>query len=304
MTNSLAQLITVIGSINTDMVVKTKLLPRPGETVLGTNFFISAGGKGANQAVAASRLGGRVSLVANVGNDSFGDDAIRRLEKEGIDCHYIRRTNNSPSGVALISVDNTGANQIVVAPGANSAMNTNQLKQVLSTLQPQSIILIQLETPLEIAEYVTSFAKLNDCKVILDPAPACVLSQEILRDLYLITPNEGEAETLTGVIIRSVHDAEQAAHRLLESGVQNVAITLGENGVLLADQKRSQHITAGAVNAVDTTAAGDCFNGALAVALARRSSIEDAARFACRAAALSVTRSGAQDSMPRAIDLA
>jgi ribokinase len=290
--------IYVIGSINTDMIVKSDELPSPGETVMGGDFLMAAGGKGANQAVAAARHGARVSMVANLGSDIFGDQAITRLQTEGIDCAHIGRDAHQPSGVALISVDAVGENHIVVAPGANNTVTEKQVEEALESMPAASIVLLQLEIPLAAVARGILLAQNKGCRVILDPAPAQALPEEMLQGLYLLTPNETEAEILTGLAVDDPDSARQAATRLLASGVKNIAITLGAQGVLLANDQGSELIDTPAVNALDTTAAGDCFNGSLAVGLGWGDDLRDAMAFACKAASLSVTRMGAQDSMP------
>lgn len=295
--------IWVIGSINTDMVVTAKSLPRPGQTVIGDTFFINAGGKGANQAVAAARLGGNVSMVGNLGQDSFGDDAVMRLTREKVDCSHISRDNQQPSGVALINVDSTGENQITVVLGANQTLDRRQVKTAFESIKPGSLILLQLEIALPISSYAIMLAHARECRVILDPAPAQTLSRSTLQNLYLITPNESEAETLTRIKINSVQDAQKSAERILEYGVLNVALTMGKQGVLLANKQGTELVAAKAVIPIDTTAAGDCFNGSLAVALAQQKSLREAVLFACHAASISVTRMGAQDSMPSKLEL-
>ena len=290
--------IIVIGSINTDMVVKAEVLPRPGQTVLGDSFFIHSGGKGANQAVAAARLGGNVSMVGNLGTDSFGDQAIQRLKSEGVDCNFITRDNEQPSGVALISVDALGENQIVVAPGANSTLTENHIDNALASLSPQSLILIQLEIPIDCVVHAIKLAKRAHCKVILDPAPAQPLPEELINGIFLLTPNKSEAECLTGITIHNLDDAKAAAQALVKRGAINVALTLGDGGVVLANVEGCELVPAQKTEAIDTTAAGDCFNGALAAALARNEPLRHALNYGCAAAAISVTRQGAQDSMP------
>ncbi len=303
MTKPYSRSIIVIGSINTDMVVKTDVLPSPGQTLLGDNFMMSAGGKGANQAVAAARLGGRVTLVGNLGSDSFGDLALDRLQADKVNCSFISRDSSQASGVALISVDAKGENQIVVAPGANSTLDESLLSSPLSDLKKNSLVLLQLEIPLRSVSYAIEKAYVAGCDVILDPAPAQQLPQALLQRVFLITPNETEAESLTGIAINCLADAKRAANKLLGYGVANVALTMGKKGVLLANSERSELIKAPATQAIDTTAAGDCFNGALASALARNLSLKEATLFACKAAAISVTSHGAQDSMPTLRDV-
>lgn len=292
--------ICVIGSINTDMVITANSLPTSGKTVLGGDFHMNSGGKGANQAVAVARHGAHVSMIASLGEDLFGDVAIARLQAESIDCSYVSRDSQQTSGVALICVDANGENQIVVAPGANSSLSTNHVSIALSALPSASLVLLQLEIPLTTVKHAIALAKEKKCRVILDPAPAQELPPEVLHELFIITPNESEAEILTGITISNTSTAKQAVDALLKTGVLNVALTLGSEGVLLGNAHSIELITAPRVSAVDSTAAGDCFNGALAVALSRGSSLVDAAAFACRAASISVTRRGAQDAMPRA----
>lgn len=299
--------ITVIGSINTDMVVKTPRLPEPGQTVIGGEFFMTAGGKGANQAVAAARLGrnmdAKVAMVGKVGADVFGDSAIARLESEGIDTGFVSRDGERPSGVALISVDDSGENHIVVAPGANDTVGGDLVERAFANVPDASLVLLQLEIPLAAVEKAVMLALKKGCRVILDPAPARELPVSLVGGAYLLTPNETEAEILTGIEVGDEYSAREAAEKLLAGGVANVAITLGAQGVLLANDEDEQLIPAPEVNAVDTTAAGDCFNGALAVALAGGRSLEDSVKFACKAASIAVTRLGAQDAMPYAHEL-
>ena len=295
--------IWVIGSINTDMVVKAKALPRPGQTLIGGEFLMNSGGKGANQAVAAARLGAQVSLLGCLGQDVFGDEAIARLEKEKVDCSLVSRSKTQPSGVALISVDCTGENQITVAPGANRCVSEQQVELAFDAMVSDSLILLQLEIPLLSVAHAVDLARAHNCRAILDPAPAQSLPEQILQNLYLITPNESEAETLTGIKVDSPKSAENAANLLLKAGVLNVALTMGCKGVLLANSEGCEVIPATTVKAIDTTAAGDCFNGSLAVALASKETLREAVIFAARVASVSVTRIGAQDSMPRQNEL-
>lgn len=295
--------VAVIGSINTDMVVKTSTLPVPGQTVIGDTFFMSAGGKGANQAVAAARMGGNVTMIGNLGLDVFGDSGIQSLQGEGIDCSLVSRDSTQASGVALISVDEDGENQIVVAPGTNYTIEPPKIDEAFKSIPTDSIVLLQLEIPLNVIERSIHLATEKNCRVILDPAPATELPTSVISETYLLTPNEIEAEILTGVKIDSEASTIKAARILLANGAQNVAITLGKNGVLLASNDKQQHIPAQDVKAIDTTAAGDCFNGSLAAALAKNLSLTESIEFANRAAAIAVTRLGAQDSMPYANEI-
>lgn len=295
--------IVVIGSINTDMIVSADSLPRPGETVLGDSFLMTGGGKGANQAVAAARLGGEVMLVGSLGRDLFGDAAKASLLAETIDCHHLHQDSVKASGVALISVDSQGENQIVVAPGANSTLSEQHIDKALAAVPEHAVVLLQLEIPLATVAHAIKLAAANNCRIILDPAPAQSLADEILNELFLITPNQTEAEVLTGITVRDEESALQAARSLLDRGPENVAVTMGANGVLLASKENHQKIPAQPVQPVDSTAAGDCFNGAVAYALSNGNDLVQAVRFACRAAAVSVTRKGAQNSMPRSNEL-
>lgn len=290
--------IYVVGSSNTDMVVKVDKLPAPGETVIGGSFLMNPGGKGANQAVTASRLGGNVTFIAKIGNDIFGRQAMQQFQREGIDTKFILTDNDHPSGVALISVDAKGENNIAVAPGANAHLGVDQIGQALQSVENDVIVLLQLEIPLDTVEYVIEQGHRKNLKVILNPAPANKLSDAVFKHIFVITPNETEAELLTGVRLTDLDSARQAAEVLHAKGVKNVVITLGSKGAYLSNEDTRQLIPAPLVTAIDTTAAGDCFNGALAVALSENRPFDQAVAFACKAAAISVTRMGAQSSLP------
>ena len=291
-------MIVVIGSSNTDMVIKCAHLPAPGETILGGNFFMNAGGKGANQAVAAARLNGDVTFIAKVGNDVFGKQSIELFNKENINTEYIFIDETNASGIALITVDDKGENCIAVAQGANGNLSVDDIKKAEQSLHDAAIILVQLEIPITTIEYVATFAKQHNKKLILNPAPACVLSDELLSKISIITPNEKEASMLTNVEVNDITSAQQAAKILFDKGIGAVIITLGEEGVLLYQRNIFSIIPSNKVTAIDTTAAGDVFNGALAVALSEQKNIEDAIAFANNAASISVTRLGAQASAP------
>ncbi|GAB3560508.1 ribokinase [Spirosoma fluminis] len=295
--------ILVIGSSNTDMVVKSDKLPAPGETVIGGTFLMNPGGKGANQAVAAARLGGHVTFVAKVGNDLFGQEALRGFEREGIDTSYVVTDSDNPSGVALINVDARGENCITVAPGANANLQPTETEQAIQQAEPETLLLLQLEIPLVTVEQAIKQAAARGLRIILNPAPAITLSADVFPNLFLITPNESEAELLTGIRVTDLITAEQAAQRLHRMGVPNVVITLGAKGAYLHTSAGAQLVSSPTVTAVDTTAAGDCFNGALAVALSEGQPLAEAVAFACQAASMSVTRMGAQASMPKRTDL-
>ena len=295
--------IIVIGSANTDMVVKGKSLPLPGETLLGGVFFMCAGGKGANQAVAAARLGGHVQFVAKVGNDIFGKQTIDGLKSENICTEYVLVEKECPSGVALIMVNEEGENCIVVAPGANAQLLPADISRI-KNLDEAEIILMQLETPLDTIQTVTKMARASQQKVIINPAPAQELAADVLDGLFLITPNETEACLLTGITVTDDASASQAADVFLAKGVQNVVITLGKNGAFFQNSAYKIKVCAPVVNAKDTTAAGDTFNGALALAITENMDWEEALNFAVQAASISVTRMGAQSSIPFRTELA
>jgi ribokinase len=290
--------IVVIGSSNTDMVVKTARFPRPGETLLGGEFFMFPGGKGANQAVAAARLDGQITCISKVGNDLFGRQALEGFKKENIDVRYILPDESTASGVALITVNADGQNTIVVAPGANNYLTAEDMIRFIPAFLAADIILMQLEIPMKTVEQAITIAGEMDKKIILNPAPAQAISFEMLEKLYLITPNETEAELLTGIAVKDLSSAGKAASSLLDSGVQNVIITLGAQGAFFKSPTHQFMIPSPVVVPVDTTAAGDVFNGAVAVALSEGLDWRAAITFACRAASLSVTRMGAQSSAP------
>jgi ribokinase len=290
--------IIVIGSSNTDMVIKSKKLPAPGETILGGTFLMNPGGKGANQAVAAARLGGNVTFITKTGNDMFGAEALQLFEKEGIVTKYIIKDPDNPSGVALINVDEKGENSIVVASGSNGTLSTNDINDEVFNTEKSDIFLMQLEIPVNTIEFVAEKAALKGNRVILNPAPALQLSDDLLSCLYLITPNETEVELLTGIKVNNVATAEKAAQNLREKGVLNVIITMGASGAYILTSSMSEMIPGVPVKAMDTTAAGDVFNGALVVAISEGKGIEEAVVFANKAASISVTRMGAQASAP------
>ncbi len=300
--------ILVIGSSNTDMVVKTKRFPTPGQTVLGGKFFMFPGGKGANQAVSAARLikhennssqkASSVAFITKLGSDIFGDQSFAGFQKAGIDCRYIFRDHKTPSGIALITINEQGENHIVVAPGANNTLSPPDLDQAELAFLDTEWVLLQLEIPIETIVYASEKANRMGKKIILNPAPAQALPEDIFPKLYLFTPNETEAEFYTGVNIHNTDSSREAAKILLSKGVHNVVITMGSKGAFFKNAGEEMMIPAPVVNAVDTTAAGDVFNGALCVALSESMPWNEALSWACRAAAYSVTRMGAQESAP------
>ena len=290
--------IIVIGSSNTDMVVVTPEFPKPGETILGGEFLKNAGGKGANQAVAAARLGGNVSFIGKVGDDLFGKEAVSNIEKEGIDVSSVFTDDQDASGIAQIMVNKEGENCIVVAPGANMKLDQKDIDRAGRQLETAGLVLMQLEIPLETIIYAAQKAHYAGRKVILNPAPAVELPDQLYRSLYMITPNETETELLTGIRVSDQESAAKAAEFFKAKGVRIVIITMGAAGAYIHSDEHRELIPAPKVNAVDTTAAGDCFNGALAVGLARGDRLDEVVRYANRAAAITVTRRGAQSSLP------
>jgi ribokinase len=290
--------IVVIGSSNTDMIIKVDHIPRPGETVIGGTFSTAPGGKGANQAVAAARAGGRVTFIARVGDDMFGRQALDGFRADGIDVSHVIIDPDAPSGVASIFVDAKGQNSIAVAGGANANLSPDDIHNAADVIAAADILVMQLETPVETVRAAAQIARDNAVTVILNPAPAQPLDKDLLKCISILTPNESEAELLTGIPVDSPQAAQKAADALRTQGVNVVIVTMGENGALLSTQNASAFVPAFKVDAVDATAAGDVFNGALAVAVAEGAPLPRAVRFASAAAALSVTKLGAQPSAP------
>lgn len=290
--------VVVVGSSNTDFVVRAPTIPSPGETVLGSDFLQAAGGKGANQAVAAARLGADVTFVGRLGADSLGDRALDGLAREGIDTHLIVRDPDRPSGVALIVVSDGGENAIAVAPGANARLSPADVERAREAIAAADALLLQLETPMTSVSRAVRIAAESDTTVILNPAPAAEIDSETLRGVSVLTPNGGEALKLADVSGTGLDAWREAARRLHERGVPCVAVTMGDAGALLLCDRLDVRVPGRSVAAVDTTAAGDAFNGALAVALAEGAEWVEAADFANRAAALCTTRPGAQPSLP------
>src|SRR5258705_760416 len=291
--------IVVIGSINTDMVVRSSQIPLPGQTLMGHSFTTTGGGKGANQAVAAARLGVDVSLIARIGNDAFGEMSVESFKKEKLSTENIYTDSDAPSGVAFILVDDKGENIIVVAPGANAALNEKDIQDAEDVIKKAGIVLLQLEIPmLTVAEGIR-LAKKHNRMVMLNPAPAAPIPEEILHLVDIITPNQTEALMLTGIAVNDALTAQQACDVLHGMGILTIIITMGEQGAYISSDNYKGLVpgfNAGTV--VDTVAAGDTFCGGLAVALVEGKSLQHAVQFANAAAALSVTKTGAQASIP------
>lgn len=290
--------IVVVGSSNSDLIIKAERIPKPGETIMGGKFYQAAGGKGANQAVAAARAGGNVNFIACIGNDLFGEEALKGFKKDNINTDHVFVDKDEASGIALILIDKNGENSIAVASGANLSLDEEKLLIAKEAIYNSSVLLMQLETPIETIESAASIASANGVQVILNPAPAHPLSDELLKKLTIITPNETEAEMLTGVPVNNLEGAQKAADFLLQKGVEIIIITLGTKGAFFATNNESQLVKGFTVEAQDTTAAGDTFNGTLAVAISEGKSLVEAIKFANAAAAISVTKIGAQPSAP------
>ena len=290
--------IVVVGSSNMDLVVKSPRIPAVGETILGGDFIMVPGGKGANQAVAAAKLGAQVYFIAKLGGDIFAEQSLANFKKEEVDTKYIVQTKDVPSGVALIMVNEGGDNIIVVAPGANQKLSPQDVKKAESDIGSCGAVVAQLEVPLEAVEFAAQLANSYKVPFILDPAPAQKLNPGLLKMADVLTPNETEAQILTDMEVLDEDSARMAAKSLLGSGVKAVVLTMGAKGFLLVSKDQTELIPAIKVDAVDATAAGDAFTGSLAFGLAQGQALLDAALFANHVAALSVTKMGAQPSMP------
>lgn len=296
MNNNQSKSIVVIGSTNTDMVINTPHLPRPGETVLGGTFKVNPGGKGANQAVAVRRMGGDLTFITKVGDDMFGRQAIENFRADGINTDFVSVTPDYPSGVASIYVDAKGENCIAVASGANEALSCKDIDAAAEVIAKAEIMLLQLETSIETVTYAAKMAKRNGVTVVLNPAPARILPEELLRNVDIIIPNRTEMETITGVPEGT--DPEYAVGLLGQYGVDTVVVTLGSAGALVCVGGECTHVPSFKVKAVDTTAAGDTFCGAFCVGLAEGLPVEKAVLLGNLTASIAVQRPGAQPSIP------
>lgn len=290
--------IVVVGSSNTDMIVQVPRIPRPKETILGGRFSMAAGGKGANQAVAAARAGGDVHFVCRVGADMFGQEAIDGFLRDGIHVDYVKKDEEASSGVALIFVSEDGENSIAVAPEANGRLSVGDIQDARDLIETASIVVVQLEIPLPTVRALVEMADASGARVILNPAPARSLDGDLLKHVSIITPNEIEAELLTGIQTNNREGIQAAASAMIDRGIETVLITCGERGTYYKTPRGGGMIPAYRVDPVDTTAAGDVFNGALAAEMAEGKDLESAVSFANAAAALSVTVLGAQPSAP------
>ena len=294
--------ICVIGSLNMDLVVNVDEMPKKGQTLIGSSFKEVPGGKGANQAVAIARLGGDINMIGKVGNDSFGKTLIEQLKNDNVDTEYVQ-IENCASGVAMITVDKNAENSIVVAPGANFKVLEEDIDKCIDGIKKSDIVVLQLETPLNTIKYALEKSKELGKYTILNPAPAVKLGDEIIRNVDLLTPNETELEILSGVKIETEDDIKKAAHVMIEKGVKELIVTLGSKGSLYINKETMNFKKSYKVEAIDTTAAGDSYTGALAVAFSKNESIEEAMDFASKVGALSVMKEGAQTSLPTLEDV-
>ena len=290
--------IAVVGSLHMDLTVKAKTIPRIGETVLGDEFKTCLGGKGANQAVAAAKLGANVILIGRVGADLFGIEAIKNAKQHGIDTKFIKRGRETYTSLALIMVDENGNNIIAVAPGADLRCDKEDIDRADLVIRSADILLTQLEIPLSIVEYAVNKAYRYGIKVVLNPSPAHELSNELIKKIHILVPNEQEAEMLSGVKISNLSSAKNATEKILSKGVENVILTVGKNGAIIATKEEVTHIKGLKVDTMDTTGAGDAFCGALAVAISSGKNLKEAAVYANCAAALATTKIGAQEALP------
>lgn len=291
-------MVIVVGSLNMDLVIRAPKIPRPGETVLGSDFKQVSGGKGANQADAAAKLGMKTKMLGAVGNDTMGKHLKVSLEKDKVDVEMVLEKNHIPTGIAAIVVEDSGNNAITVAPGANLFFSSHDLKKMEKAFQEADIMLVQLESPLDTVKTALKLAKENNVTTILNPAPAMELDHEIFTLVDILTPNETELELLSNMETNSIENVVAAGKSLLEKGISELVVTLGSQGSIHIGKNITKMYPAYKVKAVDTTAAGDSFNAALAVWLAKGYSMEEAILFATKVGAMTVTKNGAQTSLP------
>ena len=290
--------IVVVGSLNMDLVMRLPRLPAGGETLTGSHFATLPGGKGANQAVACARLGGKVRMIGQVGNDDFGKTLVDGLLADGVEVGGVLRSSAAGTGVAIILVEDVGQNRIVLAPGANGAFSEADIDRFAPDIADAAMLVVQLEVPFSTVSRAVDIAHSAGVPVLLNPAPAMSLPANLWPKVDILVPNESEASLLAGCVVNDVNSASSAAEILRRRGARRVLITLGEHGVVIVDDQGARHLPAEKVRAVDTTAAGDTFIGGLVVGLCEGLSLDDAAAFGQRASALSVTRHGAQPSIP------
>ncbi|MCK4377184.1 MAG: ribokinase [Actinomycetia bacterium] len=295
--------IVVVGSINIDLVVKSYKFPLPGETVIGNAMQTFPGGKGANQAVAASRLGADVQMVGCVGDDVFGEDLIGNLKTNRVGTDFVRKIKDKSSGIAMIIVSENGQNSIVLAPGANMMVNKELVEKAENVIKNSDALIVQFEIPLDVVFYTIDMAKTFKKKIFLNPAPAQKIPDAILKKVDYIIPNETEATIITGIQVKDLNTAQRAASNLINRGSKSVILTLGENGCLLVSEKEMIHLSAFSINVVDTTSAGDAFVSAFAVGILRNFTEKRAAEYANIAGALASTKLGAQSSLPTRKDI-
>lgn len=294
--------ICVIGSLNMDLVVNVDEMPKKGQTLIGSKFREIPGGKGGNQAVAASRLGGDVRMIGKVGDDGFGQRLLNQLKADKVNTDYIQ-VEEGPSGVAVITVDKNAENSIVVSPGANFKLTESDIDKCIDAIKESNVVVIQLETPIDTIKYALEKSKELGKFTILNPAPAVKLGDDIIKNVDLLTPNETELEILSGVSIESEEDIQKAANIMIQKGVKQLIVTLGSKGSLYLDKDKTEFKKSYKVEAIDTTAAGDSYTGALSVAFSQGKSIDEAMDFASKVGALCVTKVGAQTSIPNLYDI-
>ncbi|MEM3506820.1 MAG: ribokinase [Candidatus Bathyarchaeia archaeon] len=290
--------IIVVGSIHMDFTILVDRLPKTGETIIGRGFKMSPGGKGANQAVAVAKLGAEAYMVGRVGDDYLGNLLMENMSKNGVNIDFVKKDPSTYSGLAFITVDQKGKNTISVAPGADLTISNGDVEEAINVIKQADIMLLQLEIPLEVVMYAAKKAFENNIKVILNPAPYKPLPKELLENISILTPNEIEVSMMSKVKVKGLKDLIKAGKKLLNIGIEKIIITLGDKGAMLVSKEKVIRFPAIKVKAIDTTGAGDAFNGALAVALAEGKIIDEAIKFANFAGALTTTKVGAQEALP------